>query len=208
MRRPARLERAGALTPRDRVWAAIRDFGPGNLFSVAEIMLLAEQRADTVLPYLKGLAAAGYVTKDQARPTRRPRREFQWYRLARDIGVEAPRVDTRGKPVTQGQGNQQLWSAMKTLKNEFTAREIALAASTEDCVIAERSAIRYCRFLTLAGYLQSRAVPRGGYGPKRYFRFLRARNTGPRAPMLTADGGVQDANTGDIVYSPATGARP
>ena len=57
MRRPATLERAGALTPRDRIWAAIRAFGTagGIWFSVAEIMVLSEQRADTVLSYLTGL---------------------------------------------------------------------------------------------------------------------------------------------------------
>ena len=47
MRRTARLERAGALTPRDRMWAAMRGFGargrPGaRPFSVAEIMVLDE----------------------------------------------------------------------------------------------------------------------------------------------------------------------
>ncbi|MDP1674087.1 MAG: hypothetical protein Q8L65_13385, partial [Burkholderiales bacterium] len=83
MRRPARLERAGAMTPRDRMWAAIRDFGKGNTFSVAEIMLLSEQRADTVLPYITGLTKAGFLLEAEKRPTNRPRREFRWFYLER-----------------------------------------------------------------------------------------------------------------------------
>mgnify|MGYP001620106106 CR=1 FL=1 len=95
MRRPACLERAGALTPRDRIWASMRSFGKGNGFSVAEVMVLSEQRADTVLSYLAGLQKAGFVeisgNGKAQRPALRPRRECNVYYIVRDIGVDAPR---------------------------------------------------------------------------------------------------------------------
>ncbi len=203
MRRPARLERAGALTPRDRIWAAIRDFGPNHLFSVAEIMLLSEQRADTVLPYINSLGIAGYVEPATERPTNRPRREFQWFSLVRDVGVEAPRLDASGKPVTQGRGREQMWKAVRATKGEFGARELAVAASTDEHQVAWEEAKIYARALANAGYLTVTRESRGGKHQERLFRFNKSCNTGPRAPIITRDKEVMDANTGDIVFTPA-----
>lgn len=205
MRRPARLERAGALTPRDRIWAAIRDFGIGNLFSIAEIMLLSEQRADTTLDYINALTEGGYTRAANKRPTKRPRREFQWFVLARDIGIDAPRLDANGKPVTQGCGREQMWKAVRTLKGEFGARELALAASTEDHAVAHEEAKIYARALANGGYLNVTRESKGGKHQERLFRFNRSRNTGPRAPIITRGKEVMDANTGAVVYTPKKG---
>lgn len=207
MRRPARLERAGALTPRDRIWAAIRDFGVGNVFSVAEIMLLSGQRADTVLPYVNGLVKAAYVDKNSPRPTKRPRREFQWFSLVRDIGIEAPRVDANGKPVTQGRGRDQMWNAVRATKGEFGAHDLALAASTDEHAVAYQEAKTYARALEHAGYLQVTTPSTGGQGKERKYRFIKSRNTGPRAPMITKQKQVMDGNTGAIVYDPKTAVK-
>ncbi len=199
MRKPARLERAGAMTPRDRMWAAVRDFGKGNTFSVAEIMLLSEQRADTVLPYVNGLAKAGYLESGVERPTNRPKREFRWFSLARDVGVEAPRVDANGKPVTQGIGGEQMWNAMRAMKSAFGARELAIAATTEEHAVAHATAKRYARDLATAGYLKVARESTGGRHSERLYQFIKSRNTGPRAPLITAQKQVMDGNTGQIV---------
>jgi hypothetical protein len=206
MRRPARLERAGALTPRDRIWAAIRDFGIGHVFSVAEIMLLSEQRADTVLPYLNSLAKGGYAEAANKRPTNRPRREFQWFSLVRDVGVDAPRIDANGKLVTQGCGRDQMWKAVRTIKGEFGARELALAASTEDHPVAYEESKIYARALANGGYLTVTRESKGGKHQERLFRFNKSRNTGPRAPIITRDKEVMDANNGTVVYTPRKAA--
>lgn len=208
MRRPARLERAGALTPRDRMWAAIRGFGSagGVWFSVAEIMVLSDQRADTVLTYMVGLGKAGYIA-DAMEARTLPllaRRELRRYRLVRDVGVEAPRVTADGKPVTQGIGRDQMWRAMRVLKT-FDWRELVLAASTERHPVAKDEAKTYLKFLARAGYLVVTRAARGGAAAARY-RFVRARDTGPRAPLVTADKSVMDGNTGELVFVPA-GAR-
>jgi len=201
MRRPARIERAGALTPRDRIWAAIRCFGKDDTFSIAEIMVLSEQRDDTALTYVNGLVKAGYLTTTllQRRPTCRPRREFRRFALARDVGVDAPRVTGEGEPVEQGSGREQMWRAMKVLK-DFDCRELAAAASTEPHPVSVEEVKTYARYLARAGYLQ--ITLRGGSHRARRYRFIRSRNTGPRAPIVTRQKQVLDANTGDIVHDP------
>lgn len=215
MRRPARLERAGALTPRDRIWAAIRRFGVGAPFSVAEIMLLSGeradapldfangQRADTTLEYLRGLSRAGVLADGGARLVNRPVRELQWFRLVKDIGVDAPRVDRNGKPVTQGAGRDQMWRSARVLK-EFDYRDLAAAASTEAHPVSIEEAQTYIRFLKLGGYVRvARAATYGHHGAAERLHFIKARDTGPRAPIVTRDKSVMDGNTGEIVFKGA-----
>ena len=201
MRRPARLERAGALTPRDRIWAAIRCFGKDDTFSIAEIMVLSEQRDDTALTYVNGLVKAGYLTTTllQRRPTCRPRREFRRFALARDVGVDAPRVTGDGAPVEQGMGRQQMWNAMRTTKGDFGWRDILLVCTVQHRP-AEDEAKTYFRFLVRAGYLK---VEREwtSHTEGRY-RFLRSRNTGPRAPLISRAKEVIDSNTGQVMFNP------
>ena len=206
MRRPAKLERAGALTPRDRIWAAIRIFGAslGNpWFSVAEIMVLSGQRADTVLSYLAGLDKAGFVElvlELHVQKSANKCRVLKHFRLKRDVGVEAPRVNADGKPVTQGIGREQLWRAMRILKT-FECGALAAAASTEAHPVAVEEAKHYVKFLTRAGYLRQIEPSRGPLAA--LYSFLRARDTGPRAPLIARDKCVMDGNTGQIVFPPS-----
>lgn len=218
-RKPARLERAGALEPRDRMWAAIRALahGSGTLpaamsFSAIEVTFLANLRApepqhvDSVLSYLNGLAKAvpPYVqVVDGDRPAGRKRTELALYRLLRDVGVETPRVNAEGKPVTQGIGTELMWASAKGLK-EFDIVELCVAASTSEHAVSEETAKAYVGWLARAGYLVcvKRAVP--GHTRARY-RFNRAMNTGPRAPLITRAKEVLDGNTGRVVW-PRAGA--
>lgn len=203
-RKPAHLERAGALTPRDRMWAAIRALGAGGeQFSGAEVAVLAsthgEIRVDTVMSYVDALTLAGNITvASRSRvPSKRPRREFFLLALARDEGVEAPRVNKQGKPVTTGLNNEQMWLTLRVLK-EFNADELALAASTEARAISARTAESYVTALHRGGYL-ALTTPANGRSKARY-RFLKSRNTGPRAPLIQSDKSVMDANTGEVVW--------
>lgn len=199
MRRPARLELSGALTPRDRIWSVIRQFGPGATWSVAEVSLLSEQRVDTVLPYVRGLVAAGYLLAHDRVMATAPTRELLQFHLVRDIGAIAPRVTHDGKPVTQGRGREQLWRAMRILKR-FSWRELQNAASTEEHVVAPAEAKTYITFLARAGYLSQTKPARGagadGLRAPAVYVFNPSMNTGPRAPMVTKTKTVFDANTG------------
>lgn len=205
-RKPARLERAGALTPRDRMWSAIRTISV-RPFSPVEVQFLANLRApadaqahlDSVITYLQGLAKAQppYL---ELHADDGLRSELRQYRLVRDVGVEAPRVNAEGKPVTAGAANEQLWAAMKALR-EFDTAELAQCASQGEVRVSEETAKTYVRFLERAGYLAvvSAGLP-GNY--KARYRFNRAKNTGPRAPLICRDKSVMDANTGETVWTP------
>ena len=207
MRRPARLERAGALTPRDRIWSAIRRFGrvgegDARAFSVVEIMTLSGQRDDTALSYLRALEKAGYVSAGGEAPLAlRRRREFRCFRLVRDVGVDAPRVKADGSPAEENAGREQMWRAVRILR-EFDFRELSVAASTEEHPVAPDEAQSYMRFLKLGGYLAVARPARSGNqnpAPER-LRFIRSRNTGPRAPLVTREKSVLDGNSGAVVY--------
>lgn len=208
-RKPARLERAGALTPRDRMWSAIRAL---QSFSALEVQFLVNLRAhrlelvhvDSVVSYLEGLkrATPTYVVELPEAPGR-TRSELRLYELVRDVGVEAPRVNRDGRPVTQGLANELLWGAMKVLR-EFDhgelAETVAERARAAGITVAEETAKTYCTHLARAGYLALVAPAVGGKGAaKARYRFNRAMNSGPRAPLITKAKEVMDANTGAIV---------
>ncbi len=196
MRRPARLERAGALTPRDRMWAAMRAIGVNDEFTVAEIMALSEQRADTVLCYARALVLSGHLKGGSARSLAAytVRRELERFRLVNDCGAHAPRIDKHGKPVTQGCGRDQMWRSLRILKL-FTCRELAQAASTEEHAVAHDEAKTYVRFLAMAGYLVLLCT--GNRAHEAQYAFVKSRDTGPRAPLVTREKNVIDGNTGE-----------
>jgi hypothetical protein len=205
-RKYARLERAGALSIRDRIWAAIRALdAPGdgdvrNGFSPCEVANLSAQHIDTVLAYFKGLAAAAIVSPMRGqRPAARPRVDFTLYWLARDAGVEAPRVNSEGKPVKAGQGRERMWLALRALR-DFNAHELALTASTPEHPVAVGEAQDYLVFLKRAGYVVATAA--SGARRQACYRFMKTRNTGPRAPLVGRDKSVMDQNTGEVVWQP------
>jgi len=204
-RRPAILERAGAQTPRDRVWAAIRCFGASDIFSIVEVVQLSGQHVDTVLTYVEALERGNYLECVDAarRPACRPHKMFGRLRLLRDTGVDAPRVKSDGAEVEQGAGRQQMWNVLRKERGDFNWRDLAHRASTRHHPVAEREARDYARALRLAGYLRLVAPARRGRGnaPER-LQFLRLHDTGPRAPLITRAKQVLDANTGAIVYDP------
>ncbi len=182
----------GGITPRERIWAAIRDlktFTAGDLWG--EMPIGAGISKDLIRDYLKGLENAGYLQRC-GRDGRQVR-----YRLAKDVGVEAPRVRKDGTPVTQGRGREALWRTLKIL-GEFDARELAAAASTEQTPVSLAEAKEYCAYLHKAGYLiLARA---GGPGLPARYRFNPRRNTGPKPPAIQRVKRLYDPNLGKVVW--------
>ncbi len=216
-RKAARLERAGALTPRDRMWAAIRALaGARRAFSVAEVHFMVNLKGEPIHPdsvdsYFRGLAAAqpAYIERLRDDSPGRTRSELWLWLLVRDTGVDAPRVTKDGRPVTQGLGNELMWQAMKVLK-EFDHAELtaAVTAAAEKAAItvSEETAKSYCTALCRAAYLVLAEPHRGPHAKARY-RFVRARNSGPRAPLITKDKSVMDGNTGEIFTTQPKGGK-
>jgi hypothetical protein len=207
-RRPARLERAGALTPRDRIWAAIRALSAGcwgaaaPSFSPAELVALSCQRLDTVLSYLRCLEKGGHVAVvDGRRPQHKPRRECILFRLQRDSGVDAPRVNPDGSAATEGIGYLQMWNAARWFKGDFDKLELAHHASTPAHKVSVAAAKSFLLHLKRAGYV-AEAGAVASNRPSRY-RFVRSRDSGPRPPVISEDKSVMDGNTGDVMWPKA-----
>lgn len=193
-RKPVHLQAAGKLQPRDRIWAAIRAL---MHFTRDEVCRRAKVEESTVDTYLRGLVAARYV-----RVTRIGTCAGQ-YVLARDVGVTAPRVTRDGKPVTQGDRREAMWRTMKIVKN-FTATELALKASVEGKVVDVVDAKCYVGFLAKAGYLVPFTAAKPGSQGR--WRFVDAKNTGPRAPQIQRVKHVYDPNLGVVVWHPEANA--
>lgn len=206
-RQPIHLQAAGKLTPRDRVWAAIRALSklqPGGFTRLSMEQWVAKHAPPeatgrciderTINSYLLGLVAGGYLNEElHGGP-----RVHAIYSLERDVGVHAPRVDRHGREVTQGAATAQLWNGMRRLKR-FDYRDLVAATATR---VAVWTAKNYCGLLHKAGYL-SLDIPSKPGMPARY-NFVR--DTGPRAPMIQRVKHVYDPNLGKVVWHPEADA--
>lgn len=202
IRKPVHLELIGGKTARQRVWEAIRR--QTVAFTCYQIARQAEADDETVLTYLRALTLAGFVEVVEAV---QEIGDVQTYRLARDNGVEAPRLTARGKPVQQGRKTEALWRAMRVLsqKGDFCPRDLLAVASTAAEPISFETAKSYVLHLVRAGYLRvTQPARRVGIGQGRLsarYRLLPARNTGPRPPMIQRTKAIFDPNLNAVVWS-------
>lgn len=186
MSRPSRkrVDRMNGIDSREAVWTTIRRL---RTFTVRELVEETTMRGDSVRDYVTGLAAAGHLEKVTAEDGFVAAR----WRLVRDVGVDAPRVRKDGSVVTQGRGRQQMWATMRII-GTFSVLDLAVSASTEDCMISEKTADEYVRYLTRAGYLRQIG---------KSYRLLPGRYTGPKAPMIQRVKQVWDQNLRQVMWS-------
>jgi len=192
-REPIHLELAGGKSQRQRIWELIREhFLRDAQFNQKDVTPGGVPN-DTANDYLRGLARAGILKVVRAGHAPRV---ITIYRLNQDLGAEAPRVNRRGEIVTQGNGNEAIWSAMQAL-GSFTARVLAKMSGAK-----ENTVKTYCIFLARAGYLtvEREGGGRGRGGVESQYRLLRSKISGPRPPMITRLKAVYDPNTHDIVW--------
>lgn len=195
-RKPAHLVSAGGKPAgRQGIWEAIRVQSEG--FSLPTLITATDIHRDTIRTYLRGLEAAGYIETVCTTSG-----GVRLYRLAKDVGIEAPRVTRDGKPVTQGAAREQMWRTMKMLAGDFSWRDLAVAASTEETPVNEEDAKDYCANLAKAGYLVTTVKGKGNgkAGVPTRYRFNRGMNTGPRPPMVQRLATVFDPNLRQIVW--------
>ena len=196
----ANLQPAGKLTPRERIWAEIRRIGKGGKpFGIMDIEDTTRIVPATIYCYVDSLRLGGFLSQVSA-PARR-NGMGQWdghtWKLERDVGVQAPRLDRKGKPVSSGSANLNLWRAMKRQKS-FDFRDLALAAHTDDVKVSPQTAKSYCLYLARAGYLQLLSgVPR-----HKASRYRLVKDTGPKAPVIQRVKHVYDPNLGIVVWHP------
>lgn len=179
-RAPAHIECAGGKSKRQRVWEAIRVAGDG--WTTDSIAKASGMDATAVRTYLSALKAGGYITAvpDQTRIHR--------HTLIKDVGIDAPRINRRGSPITLGLAQQQMWQTLRITGQAFSPDELSGLASTPRVPVSPAAAAGYLGHLRRAGYLVATAKGR--------YRLIK--NTGPRAPMVQRTKSVYDPNQ-DVV---------
>ena len=206
-RKPVQVEMAGGKTQRQRMWEAIRALHKaGKTITQDDVIRLARIHYDgTANTYFRCLVKAGIISRHEGEtlPGRGAVKAKAVYILEKDLGCEAPRVNKQGEFVTQGSGTESMWRTMRII-GQFTPAQLAVMASTEEVKVNESTAKVYCATLARAGYLkverQGKGTGKGGI-PTLY-RFLPAKYTGPRAPMIQSVKTVYDPNTHQVVWQP------
>lgn len=194
-RKPIELEIKGLKTPRERVWAALMRHPKDKPFTKTSLQdLCAPMVRWTVLDdYLEALERAGHIRRvgGQGVAPGKWGEPIQYVRVK--DSAEAPRLDKKGKAVTQGLGTLAMWRAMKVLKS-FDYKRVAQAASLPPMVVKPETAKLYVNALARAGYLQELKPSKPGVPAVHRL----ARNTGPHAPCITRRKCVFDRNTGSF----------
>ncbi|WP_295607564.1 hypothetical protein [uncultured Lamprocystis sp.] len=188
---------------RPRVWAAVRALAKaGSVITVPAIVGEMHGFHDTcgIRRYLRALTAAGILATQET-----PGRGGAWS-LVHDCGAMAPRVRADGSAVLLGSGRASMWWLMRVMHGPFTARELAIHASSTVHHVPDREAENYAGNLTRAGFLH-RLKPG-------QWRLVQSRWNGPLPPQIQAGKRVFDPNTG-TTYStvdgqaiPTAAARP
>lgn len=138
----------------------------------------------TVKDYVLFCLESGFVEQIGERPTEKNRAAFV-YRV-RDLRQAAPIQRRPDFEDSHGRRAQQMWNTMRRLR-VFTARSLAIAASTEEIAVQEATARAYLRSLAKAGYV---AADDRQTGNRIQWVLLPAFNTGPLAPAITQRGTV------------------
>ncbi|SJN08993.1 Phage protein [Halomonas citrativorans] len=195
------LTAQGLKGDRQAMWEAIRHFHTqGQAFCIHDIW---EQIAigvshNRVRDYFTGLRKAGFIECDSS-----PKGGSRYYKLIKDVGVEAPRVRRDGT-TPPPQGREQMWRTLKII-GECTAAELAQAATTPEVPVSHETTIEYLRLLTYAGYVTiTRPATSGTGAVNARYRLNVSRWTGPMAPMIRRTKELYDPNTGEVVYSRVT----
>lgn len=204
MRKQIHLEVSGSQTPRERVWSAIREL---KKFTVYKVARRANVDDLTVKTYVRSLELAGFIKATfkpgggggkSPVPTARTESQFE---LLKDIGIHAPRLKKDGTPVTQGIGRENMWRTMKIVR-QFSPRELAVHASTDEHQVKENEAADYIKHLARAGYLVLVKEADRRSASQAVYRFVLSKNTGPKPPMVQRVKQVYDPNIAKIVYAP------
>ena len=199
-RKPVDIVRAGGIPEgRQRIWDAIRKL---KTFATIDIEDETRIKETTIRTYLQGLENAGFIRKTGDRKVGYYPTSYKAviWSLVNDVGVDAPRVTRNGTIVTQGTAQQNMWRAMK-FTGEFNYAELATLASTKAHPVKPVTARDYIKHLYRVGYLVMVQKEKRGNRtttPARY-RFVKARNTGGKAPQVQRIKQVFDPNLGKVV---------
>ncbi|MEF3074084.1 hypothetical protein V2P20_03510 [Methylobacter sp. Wu1] len=181
-KKPVHLQMIGGKEPRQLIWEQVRILREFTLKQLSGAVSGAIPY-DTTRTYLKALHAGGILSRDE---------KTKVYKLEKDNGVEAPRVDRKGAEVKQGRPQENMWRTLRQLGRPVTVQELVAFASTPEHPITESYALDYLKNLFYAGY----ATREDG----RYM-LKASKNTGPRPPQIQRCKQIFDPNLGEVVWS-------
>lgn len=197
----------GGKGPRQLIWDAIRSLADRESITEADIwnalVPAAKESIElgNIRDYRRGLVLAGILAVVTPAADSGKRATFC---LAKDEGLEAPRVRRDGSRVTQGLAQEQMWRTLRMATGDTNGRELAAYSSTPEVPVSEVAARDYLQMLFYAGYLvctkEGKGTGKGGVQAR--FRLLPSRNTGPRPPMICRAKVVYDANEDKVVWAP------
>ncbi|UZZ12228.1 hypothetical protein NDO41_07080 [Ectopseudomonas mendocina] len=197
-KKPVHLAMTGGKLPRQRMWEAIRTLAQSDVaLTTYNVSRRSGEDDEAARSYLLSLAKAGIVEKLKVMG-----RDALW-KLVKDEGAEAPRVNKQGKRLPP-EAVECIWRALRIL-GELTAVEAASQAAAGGAPISENGARIYLQGLALAGY----AVRSGGTpGTPASYRLLPARYSGPLHPIYQRCSyeQVYDPNLDKVVW--AKGDQP
>ena len=183
----------------EAAWAAIREL---KIFTRADLVIhIAKNKSwsvndSTVKDYIYRLNKGGYLEISKIDQKGGARRLYT-YKLTRDVGVNAPRLQRDGSISTMGMGRLNLWRSMKILK-EFDYRELSATATNDLVTVKELEAKDYVIHLEKAGYLKKVKAANNAGGLARY-RLLPSKVTGPKAPQIQRVKQVYDPNLQQVM---------
>ncbi|NPA72703.1 MAG: hypothetical protein GXO35_07725 [Gammaproteobacteria bacterium] len=193
-----RVKRSGQMTAKEYVWSQIRELKTFTISHISSNAPLSYKLSKEKVNYhIKGWVAAGFLGKEciHSKDILQPKNR---YTLIKDTGIEPPRVDSKGNKLTKGLGREQMWRTMR-ITGEFTHKQLAVTASTEDVIIAEATAKSYVSALYRAGYLKI-TKPSNTHGGLAVYMLKPAAWTGAKPPMVKRIHVVYDQNIHEIVY--------
>jgi hypothetical protein len=171
------------------IWDEIRRL---KTFTITDIWGVVDMHRKSIINYVKRLQAGGYVAQAD---------DFDKsykYALIKDAGVHAPRLTREGKAVSQGNGNQNMWRAMRGLR-EFSPLDLTVHSNTDSTTVTLTTAKAYCMMLMKAGYFRVVQKAKPPLTPAKY-RLIR--DTGPKAPQIQRVKQVFDPNLNEVTYYP------
>lgn len=169
----------------DHYWSVIRRLGAdGATFTPKDVWMDCQPGVDAdVRDFIRRLCKAGIA---------RCNAEGRVALLQRP--TYTPRLRRDGSENMQWRGRQQMWTAMRRSPGGFTAKQLAIDATTDDVVVHLAAAQLYCTSLRKAGVL----VVQPGARPAVY-RLTGSGDTGPKAPTVLASQLLYDPNLQAIV---------
>lgn len=197
-RKPLHLARRGILTPRERLWDAIRKLsrkGDGT-FTLDQVQDTARPLVDFAYArwYRNALVAGGYL-EPQSKVKFGQAFTAMRYRLVKDQ-LDAPRLTQDGKPTQEGSGLTAMWRAMQVLK-VFDYTDVQRAASVPGFEVRLASAKSFVLELARTNFYL-RVVEEAKPGKPARYRLVK--DTGMHPPAVCKRHVVFDRNLGRVAW--------